>query len=170
MVSFLLQYIFSRADGTERLMTHHLTVMVVDWIFVPFNYVVVRIIDWRKGSAIFLIASASVVLNAITHAYWQYHGLDSGHMITKQGVVLPAGWVHLAFSVIETILLAGFVFCRRTESETKLATALASAYFVMMGVCGYLMHHAFVASDVAVFVSGLFLVLLYPRLVRSGAR
>ena len=167
VLSFVLQYAFSIADGTQRFLFHHLTVMVVDWIFVPFNYVVVRTIDWQKGGRIFAIAGLSVCANALTHAYWQYHGLDLGHMITAAGVVLPAGWVHLAFSSIEMMLLAAFVFCRRPESSTRLATGLATFYFVVMAGCGYVMHHAVIASDFVVFVSGLFFVLLYPRLSSS---
>jgi hypothetical protein len=36
-----------------------------------------------------------------------------------------------------------------------------------MGICGYAMHNGFMASDVIVFICGLFFVLFYPRLVRA---
>ena len=164
-VSFLAQYWLSLRAGTQHLLFHHLTVIVVDWVLVPFNFFVAPVIDWRKGERLFAGACISVILNVLTHAYWQYHGTDPGHMISKSGIVLPAGWVHLAFSTIEMVLLIGFVFCRKpAASGLGIATILAVIYFAAMGACGYVMHSGFILSDVIVSVSGLFFVLIYPKL------
>lgn len=168
VASFLAQYALSVRAGTQAALFHHLTVMVVDWVFVPFNYFVIRVIDWRQGGKIYLIAFVSLALNALTHAYWQYNGLDLGHMMTSSGIILPAGWVHLVFSSVEMVLLVAFVFCRKPAAPgLKIATVFATIYFVVMGACGYVMHHGFIASDVVVFVSGLFFILVYPRLIHS---
>ena len=164
VVSFICQWVFSAKAGTQVALRHHLTVMVVDWVFIPFNYFAVRVIDWKRGARLCLIFSISVALNALTHAYWEYNGLDFGHMITKSGVVLPAGWVHLTFSTCEMVLLVAFVFCRRHDVKATATTAIAVVYFVTMGICGYTMHHGFILSDVIVFLSGIFFVLVYPRL------
>jgi hypothetical protein len=164
LVSFVGQYVLSLRAGTQDLLLHHLTVTVVDWVFVPFNFFVVRVIDWSRGGRLYLIVCVSVILNVLTHAFWQYNGIDPGHMITKTAIVLPAGWVHLAFSILQMVLLVAFVFCRKASaSDLRLVTALASGYFLTMGICGYYMHHGMIASDVIVFVSGLFFVLVYPR-------
>lgn len=171
--SFFGQYLLSLQAGTQQVLLHHLTVMVVDWVFVPFNYFVVRVIDWRRGGRIYLIVIVSVILNLLTHAFWQYNGLDFGHMITKSGVVLPAGWIHLAFSILQMVLLVCFVFCRRSDaSHLKLVTVIAVVYFVAMGICGYVMHDGFIVSDIAVSLGGLFFVLIYPKLAfqQSKAR
>src|ERR1043165_1128113 len=98
LASFLGQYALSLRAGTQQILFHHPTIMVSDWIFVPFNFFVVRVIDWGRGGRLYLIACLSVILNVLAHAFWQYNGLDPGHMITKTGIILPAGWVHLAFS------------------------------------------------------------------------
>lgn len=166
--SFLAQYVFSVRAGTYHVLFHHLTVMVVDWVFVPFNFFVVRVIEWRRGGRLYVIMCISVILNLLTHAFWQYNGSDLGHMITKTGIVLPAGWVHLAFSIMETVLLLAFVFCCKTNAaENGIVTILATVYFLTMGICGYAMHNGFIVSDVFVFVCGLFFVLIYPWLVRG---
>ena len=165
LASFFGQLAFSCKSGTQHIMYHHLTVMVVDWVFVPFNYFVVCVIDWRRGGRIYFIMCVSVILNILTHAFWQYNALDPGHMINKAGVFLPAGWVHLAFSILETVLLAAFVFCRKPNvSSLGIVTLFAAIYFLVMGVCGYVMHSGFIISDVIVSVSGLFFVLIYPKL------
>jgi hypothetical protein len=168
VVSFLAQYILSVRAGTQQFLLHHLTVMVVDWVFVPFNFFVVRVIDWRQGGKLYVITCISVVLNALTHAYWQYNGLDLGHMISKSEIVLPAGWVHLSFSTLQMVLLVGFVFCRKAGAAgIGAATSFATIYFLTMGVCGYAMHNRFILSDVIVFISGLFFVLVYPKLMHQ---
>jgi hypothetical protein len=165
--SFLGQYALSLRAGTAQVLLHHPTIMVADWLFVPFNFLVVQVIDWRRGKTLYLIVGISVLLNVLTHAFWQYNGLDPGHMITKTGVILPAGWVHLIASILEMVLLVAFVFCRRVGvSGLGVVTALATAYFVTMGICGYVTHDAFTISDVIAFVSGLFFVLIYPHLGR----
>jgi hypothetical protein len=166
VVSFVAQYLLSVRAGTQRALFHHLTVIVVDWAFIPFNFLVVRVIDWRAGKKLYLIFCISVALNALTHAYWQYNGLDLGHMITSGGIVLPAGWVHLTFSTLEMVLLVAFVFCRNQQAPgLRLATVFATLYFITMGICGYLMHSGFIASDLIVFTSGMFFVLVYPGLI-----
>ena len=166
--SFLAQYIFSLRAGTYQVLVHHLTVMVVDWVFVPFNFFVVRVIEWRRGGRLYLIMCISVMLNLLTHAFWQYNGLDPGHMITKTEIVLPAGWVHVAFSIMETVLLIAFVFCRKADATgIRIVTILAAIYFLTMGICGYAMHNGFIISDAIVLFGGLFFVLVYPLLVRS---
>lgn len=168
VAAFIAQYVLSERAGTQRAMFHHLTVMVVDWAFVPFNFFVVRVIEWQAGKKLYLIFCISLGLNALTHAYWQYNGLDLGHMITPGGVVLPAGWAHLIFSTLEMVLLVAFVFCRNQQAPAlRLSTVFATVYFVTMGICGYLMHHGFIASDAIVSISGLFFVLVYPGLVRQ---
>jgi hypothetical protein len=167
ILAFIAQYLLSVRAGTQRALFHPLTVMVVDWAFVPFNFFVVRVINWREGKKLYLIFCISVALNALTHAYWQYNGLDFGHMITSAGIVLPAGWVHLTFSILEMVLLVAFIFCRSPQSSgLGWATTFATIYFITMGICGYLMHGRFIASDLIVFVSGLFFVLVYPRLLQ----
>jgi hypothetical protein len=164
-VSFLSQLGFSCLVGTQHAFYHHPTVMIVDWVLVPFNFLVVRVIEWRNGGRLYLIACFSVMLNVLTHAIWQYNGNDAGHMITKAGVFLPAGWVHLVFSTLETSLLASFIFCRKSDAPNlKVTTVFATTYFLSMGICGYLMHHTFIASDIIVLTSGIFFTLVYPQL------
>ena len=167
VLSFCAQLIFSIRSGTKEILYHHLTVMVVDWVFIPFNYLVVRAVDWRNGPRLYAIFIVSVILNVVTFAYWQRYGLDPGHMITTAGVILPAGWVHLSFSTVEMVLILAFGLCRLKGSDTRIATFLASAYFLAIPVTGHLMHGSYILSDVIVFVSGLLLVLVVPRLARD---
>jgi hypothetical protein len=168
VAAFLAQYFLSVHAGTQRFFLRHLTVIVVDWVFVPFNFFVVGVIDWRQGKKLYLIFCISVILNTLTHAYWQYNRLDFGHMITTAGIVLPAGWVHLTFSILEMVLLVAFVFCRNQNAQSlRLSTIFATIYFLTMALCGYVMHRGFIMSDVIVFVSGLFFVLVYPILVQG---
>jgi hypothetical protein len=165
VVSFLVQYVLSLHTGTLHLMFRHLTVMVVDWVFVPFNFFAIQVIDWRRGGRLYVIACISIVLNVLTHAYWQYNGLDLGHMITPAGIVLPAGWVHLVYSTMQMVLLVAFVFCRKPDpTGVRIATTFATLYFVTMGICGYVMHHGFILSDVVVSMTGLLFVLIYPTM------
>lgn len=165
IASFLMQYVFSARAGTQSILLHHPTVTFLDWIFVPFNYYVVGAIDWQRGARMFVLTFVSLVMNILTHAYWQYHGLDTGHMITRSGFVLPAGWVHLAFSTVEMTILLAFVFSRRAKPHhIKTATTLATIYFVGMAFAGYAIHGRLILSDAIAATAGLFFLLIYPRL------
>jgi hypothetical protein len=161
LLSFLGQILFSWHDHKLSLMMRHPTVMLVDWILVPFNFGAARAIDWRRGLAIFNIAALSTCLVITTHAVWQAQGLDPGHMITKDGVILPAGWVHVWFSILETVIFTAFVFCRRVPNIMALASA--TAYLAGMFAAGYWIHQRIILSDACVFGLGLFFLYLYPR-------
>ena len=168
LVSFALQYGFSAASGTLPAMMRHSTVVWVDWTLVPFNYFVACHIDWRRGRALLGIAILAVVANIAAHAYWQANGLDPGHMIAPNGATLPAGWVHLGFSIVEMILLAGFVFAPAPAAPGRgLAVVCGVLYFVAMAASGYHMHGRAILSDTVVLLSGLFFMLLFPRVKRS---
>ncbi len=161
VVSFAAQWYFSARAGTLPLMLRHWTVTAADWIFVPFNYLVIQTIDWKRGLSIFAAAAAALVANTWATAYWQANHLDLGHMITHSGVVLPAGWTHLVFASIETTLLVCLAFVRDpTRLRWHPADSAAAAYLVAMGICGRLIHGRFVLTDVAVSLGGLAVLVL----------
>ena len=169
--SFLLQYALSVQADTQAFLFQHFTVTIVDWIFVPFNIFVVHAIDWRRGGSIFGITILSVVLNTAAHAYWQFHFVTGGHMISQEHVVLPAGWVHLVFSTCQMILLAAFIFVRRSPARfVSITTLIAVCYFVSAGLCGYIMNDGFLISDVLMVFLGLIFLVAYPAVVRRLSR
>ena len=171
ILSFVGQYYFSAHAGTLPLMLRHPTVMYADWIFIPFNFLVARIIDWKRGLTIYVIVVVATCLVIATHALWQVQGTDPGHMITKGGVVLGAGWIHIAFSIVEMVLLVAFVFCRKSQASLmRPATGLATVDFLAMAVCGYWIHHRIILSDACVFVGGMFFLFAFPMLSRVISR
>jgi hypothetical protein len=165
-VSFALQYMFDLQAA--RMMLHHLTISYVDWIFVPFNFFVVHVIDWRRGGILFAITSVAIAANIAAHAMWQHGADDVGHMITKDQVILPAGWCHLAYSTLQMILVLAFVFARRPDAPFVLVTsALAVGYFVGAAICGYLMHDGIILTDAVMVLCGtasVIAALIWPRL------
>ena len=168
VASFALQYEFSVNAGTQSKLFDHLIVSYVDWLFVPFNFLAVRSIDWKRGGAIFASMFAAVVCNVVAHAIWQCQLMDGGHMISPQHVVLPAGWVHLGYSIIQTAIMLAFIFVGNSESPIpKAAIALAVLYFLGNGISGYLMTNRLAATDVGMAIGGSLLVILFPR-VRRG--
>jgi hypothetical protein len=83
-------------------------------------------------------------------------------------IVLPAGWVHLAFSIIEATLLLAFVFiCKPQKPFTIIATILALMYFMAAGVSGYIIHHGFMVTDVIIVSGWILLVVLYPHFIKG---
>jgi hypothetical protein len=163
--SFAAQLLFSISAGTLAAMTHHTVVMIVDWLFIPFNWFAVHAIDWRKGDRIYSIVSLSLLLNVVAHAYWQQHGLDPGHLITSGGVTLPAGWAHLVFATLQATILIAFVFCRDPTAESmRAATSFSTLYFIALPVASYEMHSGIELSGVLVCCLGLFFTLVFPRL------
>lgn len=168
-LSFIGQLYFSIGDGTFTLMRHHPTVMWVDWLLVPFNYLAARVIDWRRGAAMYWIWAISAGLVIATHALWQVQGSDPGHMITKTGVVLGAGWVHVAFSIAEMPILVAFVFCRDRGAPTLGATIFGCCYFVAMGISGYAIHHGVLLTDACTAGAGLIFI-LFPVVKKALTR
>ena len=170
VASFILQYVLSVESATQAQFFRHYTCVYVDWVFVPFNLVVVRLIDWRRCKSLLLIVFVATIVNIGVHADWQYYGIDGGHMIARGArTVLPAGWAHLGFSIIETTLILAFVFIRRPRRPlTMIATVLALTFFLAAGVSGYVMNHGFIATDVIMVLGGTALVAVYPWVKRQA--
>lgn len=164
--SFLAQYLLSAR--TDRPMFQHLTVTYVDWVFVPFNLLVVHAIDWRRGATMYGVAAVSVIANAAAHAIWQSGSVSTAHMFSAEGQFLQAGWVHLVYSTLQMTLLLAFIFARRTEPRfIRTTTLLAVIYLFGAGVSGYEMNNGFTMTDLIMVVFGLIGVLVYPYLARS---
>jgi|ERR1043165_209543 hypothetical protein len=168
VASFAAQYALSRRAGTVSLFWRHPTIIILDWIFVPFNYFVVPVIDWRRGISIFVVSIVSLSLNVLGAAFWQATDADPGHMITHAGVVLPAGWVHLVFSACETTLLVAFVFSRCNDAKRVwIVNVLAIVYFFAAAAFGYSIHHAVIISDAIASGGGLLLIAAAVALQKS---
>jgi hypothetical protein len=155
-------------DGITNALFSHFTVMYVDWLFVPFNYYIVRIIDWRRGLSLYAIMVLSLTLNIVTHAYWQATRVDPGHMISSDHVMLLGGWVHLWFSTLQTTLVCAFLFTqRKLPRYSTRATWLFLAYLVCSGISGYIMNHGFMITDVMMIVLGTLCLIVGPRLTHT---
>ncbi len=166
VLSFGLQYCLSLIEGTTDLLFAHLTVMYVDWIFIPFNFYVVHAIDWRRGGRIYTLTALSLTLNIITHSFWQLRqSEDAGHLISKEHVFLMGGWVHLWFSTLETALIGAYLFVRQEPSKSRAAVkCFLLLYFVGSGICGYIMNRGFMITDVIMVTLGIFFLLVYPQI------
>ncbi len=159
---FCAEYFAASRSGTLPLLRAHPTVMVADWLLVPFNFLLTRIIDWSRGLRLFVLGAAAAVVVALGHAVWQAHGTAPAGFLAPDGAVTPSGWIHLAYSVIQATLLLAFVFCRRAGApRVGAARALAVAYMVGMAIGGYVFHHRVVAEDAVIVVAGLALLLFW---------
>lgn len=171
VVSVAVQFVFARAQGTTELLLRHHTITVVDLAFIPFNYFAARDIDWRRGAGLFGLSALAVVANVATHAYWQQHGTDPGHMIALNGVLLPAGWAHVAYSSLQMTVVLAFLFLRRPSVRTYTAASLfAAVYFLGAALSGYVMHSAVLLTDAVMTASGLLTVAVLPVVLRPTAR
>jgi hypothetical protein len=170
VVSVAVQFVCARAQGTTELLLRHHTITVVDLAFIPFNYFAARDIDWRRGAGLFGLSAVAVVANVATHAYWQRHGIDPGHMIAATGVLLPAGWAHVAYSSLQMTVVLAFLFLRRPSERLYTAASLfAALYFLSAALSGYVMHSAVLLTDAVMTVSGLLTVAVLPVLLRRTA-
>ncbi len=165
-LSFGLQFWFSSEENTLPLLFGHYTVSYVDWLFVPFNFLVVYAVNWRHGGSLLVVMVFSLAVNAVTHAYWQYALVENpGHMFGRNHVILRAGWVHVCYGTIQMTLILAFLFVRQQSSRhSGLLTCVCVVYFISAGISGYVMNNGFMTADVIMVVLGLALTLIYPRL------
>jgi hypothetical protein len=160
IISYIAQFYFSQIYGTETNLLRHNIVTIVDWLFIPINYFSIRSIDWRRGGVIFIASIMSAISGVLAHAYWQYYNIDGGHMISPQGVILPAGWAHLSFTIIETEILILSVLCRKHTSRfAGLVSILIFMYFFISFIFGYLSHMAVTIGDFLLLTCGVLVVL-----------
>ena len=163
IISFLLQYFFSASNGTLYQMLHHYNVSIVDFIFIPFNIIIVKSINWKNGMRIFYLFLLAFALSCFVHYGWAVNQTDTGHMIASTGFITLSGWVHIIFSAVEFFLMLSFVFNFSSFSKHNLTwnTIFIEAYLILSLIGGYFIHMEFLMEDIIRIASGTILFLIY---------
>jgi hypothetical protein len=168
VLSFLAQWWCSSVAGTTPQFWQHWSVVAVDWLLVPINFLLIKSIDWRQGGWLYVASFLSVVGNISAHAWWQAHLLDVGHLIGPDHVTLAAGWIHLGFAIAEATLIGAYLLTRGTEQQRWLDLLLCG-YFLGIAAAGCAMHGRFTLTDVSLACAGVFFLYVWPR-VRTAMR
>lgn len=163
VISFVAQDLLSRHAGTYAYFSQHFLAYVADWLFVPINYFLAKLIKWDSGKLIFLLLCISITINSFLHLFWQINELDGGHMIDRAGVILAAGWVHLIYSTIQTTLLMLYAFSAKQENvATFIASFIIAFYFSSHLIYGITQRGSFNISELFVFIAGTVIFSIYP--------
>ena len=150
IISFLTQLVFSSASGDLSAFFHHYTVVYIDFVFVPLNYLIWQNINWNKGKRIFVFSMIAFTLSCAVHYSWTLSGIDGGHMIQENGFVNPAGWVHIIFSAFEFCLMLLFLFDYKqsTKKVLFLIIVFILLYFISSLISSYYIHNTFLFEDI----------------------
>ncbi len=137
---FFLQLYLSFKNNTHREFYNHKIVFYADWALLPANYYAYLLIKKASGFKIFWLMFVAVALTMLFHSFWQYNHMDSGYMIDKNMIVLPAGWVHIFFMTIEMgiIFLVFFTPIKLSlDKDCFKACSFIALYFLLNYICSF---------------------------------
>ena len=132
-VHFILEYLDSKRNNRFHLLKNHKMDFYLDWIFLPFNFLLVFAVSINLKSLLILIL-ISVVLNIAAHFYWiKVHGREKKEVYMfdyKTKKTHFSGYVHIVFSIIEAVLIALFLFSPALSYLYSIGIILLVAFFI----------------------------------------
>lgn len=159
LVHALLEHYDSKKNKRIHLLKRHVTDYYLDWIFVPFNFLLLYSVSFNIN--ILLIVSALAFLgNLIVHYYWfRIHTRleASSYMFdSKKNKIHFSGYVHFLFSIIETILIIMFFFSSIISSLVYIEAILLLIYFSFLVIQSKKVNNGrFEYSDLVVCIVGI---------------
>jgi hypothetical protein len=163
VLNFFLTYWFSSKQGKLKFFKKHLTGFYNDWLFVPFNFLIVFTIAFslKWSIALFLI---SLLLNLLIHKYYAKVIMKENNGSHFYDVALKkwtySGFAHLVFSTIQTALILMFLAFSVKSYLTYIEGAVLIVFLSCMLVASKKTHNGkFLDSDLVSVIIGIVLTL-----------
>ena len=164
IISFFLQYNFSKKENCLKAIKKHVTVFYSDWIFVIFNILFVYSVSFTSIGGLILILIFSAIANIAMHIYWSRLPIeeDGSHMYnSKTRKLLNAGKVHFLFSTIETALILTFLFSPTINKFYLYESAILGLYFLSYIPSSLKIHNGrLLISDLITCILGILAILI----------
>jgi hypothetical protein len=135
IIHFVIIYSVSRFKNTLNSLKNLYAITILDWIFIPFNFLIAYSIDfsWTKF-AIFIIIS----LIAISFLHYKWHKLqnkpDETKFFTSSKGLTVEGWIHFIFMTIQTSLVLTVIISKAIYPYYLYSMICLLLYFI-----GYLL-------------------------------
>lgn len=164
IISYVFQRYFSKRDKLLNEFKNHGMVSYSDWLFIPFNFVWIYAVSINLTIFITLLLIA-IIANVWLHFdYWLKAHLKENkktHMyyLSKKRLS-SAGKVHLAFSIIQTILIFSLIISPINSFLGYLEMAILGLFFISYIPSSIKIHGKILPSDGITAFAGVIVVLV----------
>jgi len=161
-INIFLQGYYSKIEKRTELFKKHFTCYWIDWIFVLFNFFWIYAVDF---DLLYWAASlfVSLILNLIAHHYlanMEEANAAPSHLFNRgEKRILPAGFVHLVFSIIETAMLLIFIFSSLESFAAYIEICIIIAFFLLVPYGSKKIHGRVIPYDWIFFCCGIIVVI-----------
>jgi len=131
VVNFLILYLVSKSKNTLHHLKNLYALTILDWIFVPFNYLIVHSVSfsWK----LFLICTLIVIIPLII-LHYKWHKLSKKpnkkkYLTTDKGLTAE-GWIHFVFMAIQTSLVLTLILSKAIYPYYYYALACIALYII----------------------------------------
>jgi|GEM_PF-5612203 len=106
LVHFVIILIISKINRNIDLLFNIYAIIYLDWLFVPFNYLISLSVDF-SWSVFFILIIISSIITIFLHKKWHTHNdgsRQSNYLIDKRGLT-SEGWTHFIFMITQASLV-----------------------------------------------------------------
>jgi hypothetical protein len=163
VLSFILQYYFSKREKILNKFKNHFICYYLDWLLVPFGIIWPYVVH-VSGGIIFLALGLSFILSIATHAFWYFLGKKDGERSYifdfENRKLTGAGIVHFFFSIIEYAAVGLFLLF-----STKSLLSVISGIILIVFILGLIpgskrIHGKITLSDALIVILGALIILI----------
>lgn len=163
LVSFLVIYSFSYKYNRLRLLKDNYAIAYLDWIFVPFNFLIPLniVFSWTRFiPAIILTIIGSIILNFKWKKMKQIPS-ETKYLINKNGFS-PEGYTHLIFMSLQAAIISTVIISKAISSYYIILLALLLMYLIAYLIIIMLVRKVRVRSKVErpLLFLGIFLLII----------
>ena len=164
ILSFSLQYYFSKKDNCLKALRNHGAVFYSDWLFVIFNLLFIYSVSLPTFSKFILVFVFSILANIVMHAYWskmpiEKEGSHMYHIKTRK--LLRAGIVHFCFSIIQLALIILFLLSPIKNSLYFYESIVLGLFFLSFIPSSLKIHHGkLLITDLIACILGILTILV----------
>jgi hypothetical protein len=139
--SFLLQYFISNRNKKLKYFKELIPVMYLDWIFIPFNILVVYSIESVSRLVLWIALLTSFITNFSVHRYWYPRdGKPESYWFCKKSIMSQMNVTHMVYSSLQTAIILIFIISNLKLIFGLAACILLMVYFIMRFPSSLIMH------------------------------
>lgn len=164
IVFWSMQYYFSGKDNKLKLFRKHISCYYLDWLFVPFNLFLGLSIIFVPNISLLYLVLFGLIVTYFIHVFWfRLHTRERIELYMfdiKKESITNAGWSHIFFFLLESLLVIYFLLFSRLNLFSILALFFLFLFFASINYASRKIHRKSELSDTLFMILGIIVILI----------
>lgn len=163
IISFLLQYYFAARRKKLDLFNKFKPVKVLDWVFIPFNFLLVYVVSFNVKLSILLLMAVLIIDGIFSQIWLKIHKKEKNEFSLydlKKGKMTAEGYVHKIYGNLQAVLVGLFIFSSIKNTFVYVELFLLTLYLLGGIYSSISIHGKWIKADKIFILAGLAIMIV----------